>query len=97
MWQALTANSKYTTRPIVNEYCEGKLKSTPNGGLKALETNWQLYGHGLKGMTIANKGVLLYERQLFERGHVVRHEARAREFIFMARQSDEVIVSKGNR
>ncbi len=40
MWQALTANSKYTTRPIVNEYCEGKLKSTPNGGLKALETNW---------------------------------------------------------
>ena len=38
--QTFTANCKYTTRPIVNEYCEGMLKSTLNGGLKALEINW---------------------------------------------------------
>lgn len=53
--QAFTANSKYITRPIVNEYCEGMLKSTPSGGLKALETNQQQFGYGMKGMKGDNK------------------------------------------
>ena len=55
IWQTLTANSKYTTRPIVNEYCEGKLKSTPSGGLKAPEINWLLLECGLKVMTTISK------------------------------------------
>jgi hypothetical protein len=31
---APSGKAKYCKRPIVNKYCEGKVKSTPNRGVK---------------------------------------------------------------
>ena len=38
IWEALTSNRKYVSRPIVYEYREGKLKSTHDRELKEPET-----------------------------------------------------------
>ena len=36
----VASEAKYLSRPIVHEYREGKLKSTPEGGWKVHETYW---------------------------------------------------------
>ena len=38
IWEASTSNFKYMMSPIENKYREGKLKSTLDRELKALET-----------------------------------------------------------
>jgi hypothetical protein len=31
-WEEATSKAKYVSRPIAKQYCEGTLKSTPEGG-----------------------------------------------------------------